>query len=144
MISKIRRALILLLMFGFLPVPAWGALTLLTDDEMDGIYAQGVVINLDIHLGFPEGTLSLPPFDLSHPIGRGTSPGSTAFPGSGINHVGNPLPGGTGLTINAATAAISLTVNVVMANNSNIGGNIIQNSSSFPTNLFFAVASFSP
>ena len=144
MFNKMRGALVFLL--SILALPAWAGPGVLTDEEMDGIYAQGVVINLDIHLGFPGGnSFSLPSFDLSLPVRGGANPGGTAFPGSGINQMaGNALQGATGLTINAATAAISMTVNVVMANNSIIVGNIIQSSNSFPTNVLFSFMAFSP
>ena len=145
MLKAIGNVVALLFTLSSFLVSAWAEPRLLADDEMDGIYAQGVVINLGVQLGFPEGrSFSIPSFDLPVPGRGGSNPGRTTFPGSGVNLSGNALQGAGGLSINAATAAISMTVNVVLANNSIVGGNIIQNTSSLPTNLVFSFPSFSP
>ena len=55
MLKAIGNVVALLFTLSSFLVSAWAEPRLLADDEMDGIYAQGVVINLGVQLGFPEG-----------------------------------------------------------------------------------------
>ena len=178
MSRKMVPALIALCMIGCVPLSAWAGPRLLSDDELDVIYAQGIFVNLDVHIAFPGvSNFSLPSTGLSLPdkIGAnlggigvldtagssagGSSPGVTGGSNSAINApaangsgANNLLPAGlnfvgpgpNGLTISASHAAISMSINVLVANNSTIGGNVVQNSTSFPTNLLFSIGGFSP
>jgi hypothetical protein len=178
MSRKMVPALIALFMIGSVPLSAWAGPRPLSDDELDVIYAQGIFVNLDVHIAFPGVSnfslpsigLSLPDkmganlggigvLDTSGPSAGGSSPGATGGSNSAINSpaangsgASNLLPAGlnfigpgpNGLTISASHAAISMSINVLVANNSTIGGNVVQNSTSFPTNLLFSIGSFSP
>jgi hypothetical protein len=178
MSRKIVPALIALCMIGCVPLSAWAGPRPLSDDELDVIYAQGIFVNLDVHIAFPGVSnfslpstgLSLPDkiganlggigvLDTAGPSAGGSGAGATGGSNSAINSpaangrgAGNLLPAGlnfvgpgpNGLTISASHAAISMSINVLVANNSTIGGNVVQNSTSFPTNLLFSIGGFSP
>jgi hypothetical protein len=159
MATKMVLALALLFIIGFVPPCAWAGPRLLSDNELDAVWAQGIFVNIDLHIAFPgTASFSLPGSQLSLPDKVGASlggirsqgPGSMPANGgggasgalpAGLNSIG---PGPNGLIISASHAAISMSVNVLVANNSTIGGNVIQNSTSYPTNLLFSIATFSP
>jgi hypothetical protein len=159
MATKMVSALVLLFIIGFVPPCAWAGPRLLSDNELDAVYAQGIFVNIDLHIAFPgSASFSLPGNQLSLPDKVGASLGDIgaqrpstmpANGGSGANGALPPGlnsigPGPNGLVISASHAAISMSVNVLVANNSTIGGNVIQNSTSYPTNLIFSIATFSP
>ncbi len=212
--KPIKVLLIMVLIVGLFPVIGWAGPSLLTDDDMDGIYAKGIWVNFEINIALPGGnTLSVPfsnmsnmaslgniggtgggvenvsvstPSSTSNPAtgqstpsvvsapatGQSTpsvlsapatsqstpsatsgnttsSPANTASPvyeysspGSGFIVTGNAMQGNSGLMINAPNSAVSMTISVVVLNNSTVGGNIIQSSNSYPTNLFLSLKSY--
>jgi hypothetical protein len=151
--------LALLFIIGLVPPCAWAGPRLLSDNELDAVYAQGIFVNIDLHIAFPGvAGFSVPGNHLSLPDKVGASLGDigaqrpASMPANGGGGVNGTLPAGlnsigsgpNGLIIGASHAAISMSVNVLVANNSTIGGNVIQNSTSYPTNLLFSIATFSP
>jgi hypothetical protein len=159
MSTKMVPALALLFVIGLVPLCAWAGPRLLSDNELDAVYAQGIFVNIDLHIAFPGGaSFSGPGNQLALPdkvgasLGAIGSQGPGSMPANGGNGTTGPLPPGlnsigpgpNGFIISASHAAISMSINVLVANNSTIGGSVIQNSTSYPTNLLFSIATFSP
>jgi hypothetical protein len=196
----VKLFLLIVLIVGFFPVIGWaGGPNLLTDEDMDGIYAQGfsAQLNFDINIVLPGGnTLSVPPFtipDFSMPGNLGGTSGNitsvaspsnnstvpdsvpnntsqtgtnqttpatvsgantsspvnatspvyqSGYPGAGIQISDSAMQGNSGMIINAPNSAVSMSISVVVLNNSTVAGNIIQSSQSYPTNLFVSLKSF--
>jgi hypothetical protein len=149
--QPVKLFLLIVLIVGFFPVIGWaGGPNLLTDEDMDGIYAQGFSAHLyfDINIVLPGGnTLSLPPLAVS---GANTSSPDNAtspvyqsgYPGAGIQISDSAMQGNSGMIINAPNSAVSMSISVVVLNNSTVAGNILQSSQSYPTNLFVSLKSF--
>lgn len=194
----VKLFLLIVLIVGLFPVMGWaGGPNLLTDEDMDGIYAQGIWVNFEINIALPGGnTLSVPSItipDISMPgnlgstsgnIGSVTSPSANAtapdpvqnntsqtgtnqtspsvvsgantsspvnavspvyqssYPGAGIQISDSAMQGNSGMIINAPNSAVSMSISVVVLNNSTVTGNILQSSQSYPTNLFVSLKSF--
>ena len=192
----VKLFLLIVLIVGFFPVIGWaGGPNLLTDEDMDGIYAQGFSahLNFDINIVLPGGnTLSLPPFTIpefsmpgnlggisgnitsvASPSNNSTVPDSVSqtgtnqtnpaavsgantsspdnatspvyqsgYPGAGIQISDSAMQGNSGMIINAPNSAVSMSISVVVLNNSTVTGNILQSSQSYPTNLFVSLKSF--
>lgn len=160
--------LIMVLIVGLYPLVGWAkGPVLLTDEDMDGIYARGIWVNFDINITLPGGnTLSVPSInipDISKPGNVGAVPGgirsvtatkqsadpgnsgSSVYhntPGSGILVTDNAMQGNSGLIINAPNSAVSMSISVVVLNNSTVTGDILQSSNSYPTNLFLSLKSY--
>lgn len=199
----VKLFLLIVLIVGFFPVIGWaGGPNLLTDEDMDGIYAKGIWVNFEINIALPGGnTLSVPsitipdismPGNLGGTLGTGTSgtigkvtsspvnstvpepvqnntnqtgtnqtsPAAVAgantsspvnavspvykssYPGAGIQISDSAMQGNSGMIINAPNSAVSMSISVVVLNNSTVSGDILQSSQSYPTNLFVSLKSF--
>jgi hypothetical protein len=64
------------------------------------------------------------------------------YPGVGVQISDNAMQGNSGMIINAPNSAISISVNVVVLNNSTVAGDILQSSNSYPTNAFFSFKNY--
>lgn len=63
-------------------------------------------------------------------------------PGSGVFVADSAMQGNSGLIINAPNSAVSMTISVVVLNNSYVVGDILQSTKSYPTNLFLSFKSY--
>jgi hypothetical protein len=204
----LKLLLIMVLIGGGIPVIGWaGGPTVLADEDLDDIYAQGIWVNFEINIALPGGhTLSVPSITLPDitmpnnvavvpanggsvdeaiptsgtaaiPVTGQTSPsgvsddgnssvagiGATgtsaagtsavttetvssayqlSYPGAGIFVTDNAMQGNSGFIINAPNSAISMSISVVVLNNSTVNGNILQSTNSYPTNLFLSMRSY--
>jgi len=205
----VKLFLLIVLIVGFYPVIGWaGGPKLLTDEDMDGIYAKGIWVNFEINIALPGGnSLSVPAItipDISMPgkVG-GTSGGiasvnvpkpqvntatantgqtttgqtspsvntptagtgqsspavvsgantsspvsavtpvyQSSYPGAGIQISDSAMQGNSGMIINAPNSAVSMSISVVVLNNSTVTGDILQSTNSYPTNLFLSLKSY--
>jgi hypothetical protein len=181
----VKLLLLFVLIVGFFPVIGWaGGPKLLTDEDMDGIYAKGIWLNFDIDIALPGGnSFSVPSFTMPGNVGgisggnisgnatnpsvntstanagqtstsqttpsttsetNTSSPGNYAFnyPGAGIQISDSAMQGNSGMIINAPNSAVSMSISVVVLNNSTVAGDILQSSNSYPTNLFMSFKSY--
>jgi hypothetical protein len=215
----VKLFLLIVLIVGFYPVIGWaGGPKLLTDVDMDGIYAKGIWVNFEINIALPGGnSLSVPSITIpdismpgkvggasggiasvnvpkqsvntatantaqassgqpttgqpttgqnspsvntptagtgqsspavvsgantSSPVSAVTPVYQSSYPGAGIQISDSAMQGNSGMIINAPNSAVSMSISVVVLNNSTVTGDILQSTNSYPTNLFLSLKSY--
>jgi len=86
------------------------------------------------------GSMGSPSINVATPGTKNFQPNFLGTPGIILSD--NAMSGNSGMIINAPSAAISLILNVVVLNNSTIGGNVFQTSTSNPVSLMLNVTTF--